>query len=278
MVSEREFLTTDRGDVETALNAAAMVADGYRARVSKVMEKVEVGSPVFELMRQVIDRAEPHFSDKDAFNTAFVGRAAAVMNCFPANKAAIGETEKWQVFKMGLLSLCSNAGASSGEKLASASKRKTETWLQFAERFSVLAVQSGLPREMQIRTLFRKLPTQLRRAIASLPTNTTIQEMVLMIRNVTFWTGSSAASEIDKEAMDIDAVDMELGGDLTDVNALGRGMPLRELCDAMRGELSRNPRFSGIMEEILGQWRQRGPTGQQRGCVWTTARTEACRS
>ena len=51
MVSEREFLTTDRGDVETALNAAAMVADGYRARVSKVMEKVEVGSPVFELMR-----------------------------------------------------------------------------------------------------------------------------------------------------------------------------------------------------------------------------------
>ena len=86
-----------------------------------------------------------------------------------------------------------------------------------------------------------------------------------MIRNVTFWTGSSAASEIDKEAMDIDAVDMELGGDLTDVNALGRGMPLRELCDAMRGELSRNPRFSGIMEEILGQWRQRGPTGQQRG-------------
>ena len=122
--SERELLTTDCGDVETALNAAAMVADGYRARVGKVMERVEIGSPLFDLMRQVIDRAEPHFTDRVAFNTAFVGRAAAVMNVFAANKAAIGEMDKWQVFRMALLSLCSNAGATSGERLASAMKKK----------------------------------------------------------------------------------------------------------------------------------------------------------
>ena len=265
MVSEREFLTTDRGDVETALNAAAMVADGYRARVGKVMDRVEVGSPLFDLMRQVIDRTEPHFNDRDAFNAAFVGRASAVMNVFAANKTAIEDTDKWKVFKMALLSLCSNAGASSGERLASASKKKAETWLQFAERFSILANQSGLPREMQVKTFFKKLPTHLRRAIATLPTNTTMPEMVLMVRNVTFWMGSSSTSEIDKEAMDVDAADAEFGSETTNVNAFGRGLPLRELCDAMRGELSRNPRFAGIMEEILGQWRQRGTPGQQRG-------------
>ena len=65
--------------------------------------------------------------------------------------------------------------------------------------------------------------------------------------------------------MDIDAADAEFGNESANVNALGRGLPLRELCDAMRGELSRNPRFANIMEEILGQWRQRGTFGQQRG-------------
>ena len=251
--------------METALNAAAMVADGYRARVGKVMERVEVGSPLFELMRQVVDRIEPHFADKDMFNAAFVGRAAAIMNCFAADKAAVGDAEKWKVFKMGLLNLCSNAGATSGERLAGASKRKDESWLQFAERFSILAAQSGLPREMQIKTLFKKLPAQLRRAISSLPTTTTMPEMVLMIKNVTFWMGSAPASEIDKDAMDVDALDVECGESSANVNAIGRGLPLRELCDSMRAELAKNPRFASIMEEILGQWRHHGAQGQQRG-------------
>ena len=129
MVSVCGFLTTGRGDIKTVLNAVVMVAKGYRARVGKVMEKVKVGSPLYELMRQVIDRAEPHFADRGTFNTAFVGRAAAVVNCFATNKAVVRNADKWRILRMGLLSLCLDAGTTSGEGLAWASKRKAETWL-----------------------------------------------------------------------------------------------------------------------------------------------------
>ena len=265
MVSELKFLTTERHEVETAINAASMVADGYRTRVGKLMEKVEVGSPLFELMRQVTERTEPHFADKDAFNAAFVGRAAAISNCFPANKMVVSDDDKWHVFKRTLLGMCSNAGTTSGERLAGAAKKKSETWLQFAERFGVLAAQSGLAREMQIKILYGKLPGHLKRAVSSLPTTTTMNEMILMIRNVTFWTGSSSAAEVDRDAMDVDMVDMcdGIGCAVHKVDNFGRGgLSLRELCDAMRSELTRNPRFAGIAEDILGQWRQRGPQGQ----------------
>ena len=46
--------------------------------------------------------------------------------------------------------------------------------------------------------VFQETPHPSAEGNASLSTNTTMQEMVLMIRNVTFWIGSSLASEIDK--------------------------------------------------------------------------------
>ena len=263
MVSERQYLSTERHEVETALNAAAMVADGYRPRMAKVMERVEVGSPLFELFRQVTGTAEPHFAELAAFNTAFATRAAAIKNCFPAAKAAISDEDKWHVFKAMLLAQCSTAGATSGERLASASKKKAESWLQFAERFGVMATQSGLAREMQIKLLYGKLPPALKRAIASLPVTATINEMILVIRNVTFWTGSSSAAEVDKDAMEVDAIDANGGGNIShNVDSFGQTLSLRELCDAMRSELARNPRFASIAEDIVGQWRQKGSQGQ----------------
>ena len=51
--------------------------------------------------------------------------------------------------------------------------------------------------------------------------------------------------------MDVDAVDAGFIGDQAGINTFRRGLPFRELCGAMRGERSKNPRFAEIMKEIL---------------------------
>ena len=63
------------------------------------------------------------------------------------------------------------------------------------------------------------------------------------------------------DLMDIDHVGLNYGrqfecGLPEDVRVVETGRSMRDLCDAMRAELARNPRFGGIMESILRQWRQ----------------------
>ena len=78
MVSELRISKMDRDEFASLLNAAAFVEDDYRPRVKYLVQRLEPRSPAFDLVRQVLERVEPHFSGLAAFNAAFAGAAATV--------------------------------------------------------------------------------------------------------------------------------------------------------------------------------------------------------
>ena len=82
------------------------------------------------------------------------------------------------------------------------------------------------------------------------------------------------------DLMDIDHVGMKYGrqfdcGHTEDVRAVETGRSMRDLCDAMRAELARNPRFRGIMESMLREWRQ--PNNMRRPDLRPAPRTPLAR-
>ena len=204
MVSE---LRTSKIDVETfssLLGSAALVEDDYRPLVKHVVQRLEPRSPAFELFRQALERVEPHFGGNAAFNAAFVGDAATVQRFFDVHTAATTEN-KWRIVREVVIAACPAPTLSAEEQLARCTKTKGETWADFVDKYLAACTVSAASRETQVKTLYRKLPSNIRRLMLHLPPTATAADMRMVMRNMSFWeSGAAAKAEPDEDAMEID--------------------------------------------------------------------------
>ena len=87
----------DREQFTSLLDSAAFVEDNYRPRLKYVVERLEPRSPAFDLVRQELDRVEPHFEGLAAFNAAFAGPAATVRAFWGAALPNVRAADRWRV-------------------------------------------------------------------------------------------------------------------------------------------------------------------------------------
>ena len=266
MVSE---LRTSKIDIETftsLLGSAALVEDDYRSRVKHVVQRLEPRSPAFELFRQVLERVEPHFVSQAAFNTAFVGDGATVRNFFAAHTPVTAAT-RWHVIRELVSVACPQPTLSAEEQLARFAKSKAETWADFVDRYLAACTVSTASRETQAKTLYRKLPANLRRLVVHLPPTASPADIRTIIRNMSFWeSGASTKTEVDEDAMDID-----LG--LVQANAAtdGRTEP-QKVKSNPEGRVERDPSDLGASRErqaAAGRAAQRERKRERLSTVWS---------
>ena len=273
MVSE---LRTSKIDIETftsLLGSAALVEDDYRPRIKHVVQRLEPRSPAFELFRQMLERVEPHFVSQAAFNTAFVGDAATVRNFFAAHTPVTVAT-RWHVIRELVSVACPQPTLSAEEQLARFAKSKAETWADFVDRYLAACTVSTASRETQVKTLYKKLPANLRRLVVHLPPTASPADIRTIIRNMSFWeSGASTKTEVDEDAMDIDLglVQANVATDgrvvtndgtinFSAITNAGRVMVgAREICKTSRREALNMLKF---LQRICGG--NDGPSGQRR--------------
>ena len=257
----RDFRVRSENSTEafaSILSAAALIEDDYRPRIRRVVKSLQCGSPAFELLRQVTDKIEPHFVSTAAFNAAFTGNAASVHQFFGAAVNRIETEQKWRILKELILGSCPQSALSSEEQLASMSKAKGETWINFVDRYCTTCRTNGASRETQVKTLFKKLPANLKKLIIHLSPQSTVADMSAVLRNASFWeSGALLKDESVEDAMDIDlateqanvATDGRVVGsdgkiNFSAVTNAGRLMVgAREICKTSRREAMNMLRF-----------------------------------
>ena len=274
MVSELRTSKIDAEVFSGLLGSAALVEDDYRPRIKHVVQRLEPRSPAFELFRQALERVEPHFDSQAAFQAAFVGDAATVQRIFGAH-TVVTTTNKWTVVKAVVLAVCPASSLSAEEQLGRCTRTKGETWPDFVDRYLAACTVSTASRETQVKTLYKKLPTNLRRLMHHLPPSATPADMRVVMRNVSFWeSGGQGRAEPDEDAMDIDLGIIQANAATTDgrvvqsdgtinfaaITNAGRVMVgAREICKTSRREAQNMLRF--LQRICNGQDR---PTNQRR--------------
>ena len=274
MVSE---LRTSKIDLETftsILGSAALVEDDYRPRIKHVVQKLEPRSPAFELFRQALERVEPHFRSHATFQTAFVGDDATVQQFFAAQAAPTTEN-KWTIVRGIILAACLVSSLSAEEQLARCTKGKGVTLSDFVDKYLAACTVSTASRENQVKTLYRKLPANLKKLMLHLPPTATPADMRMVMRNMSFWeSGATGRAEPDEDAMDIDLSIIQANAATTDgrvimndgtinfsaITNAGRVMVgAGEICKTSRREAQNMLRF---LQRICNN--QDGPTNQRR--------------
>ena len=258
LVSERLTSKLDREAFASILSAAALIEDDYRPRIRRVVKSLQCGSPAFELLRQITEKIEPHFVSNAAFNTAFAGNAATVHAFFGAAVNPVGTEQKWYVLKELILGACPQSALSAEEQLAALSKAKGETWINFVDRYCTTCRTTGASRETQVKTLFKKLPANLKKLMLHLPPQSTVADMSAVLRNASFWeSGAQLKDDVGDDAMDVDlatahanvATDGRVVGsdgkiNFSAVTNAGRLMVgAREICKTSRREAMNMLRF-----------------------------------
>ena len=284
MVSEHKTSKIDLDVFASLLGSAALVKDEYRPRVKYVVQRLEPRSQAFELFRQVLEGIEPHFATGAGFDAAFAGadaaNPAAVRQVFPHGHVIRNADNYWRVVRETVTAACPDPALSAEEKLAKITKSKTESWGDFVDRYFSACTTSRASRETQVKTLYRKLPTNLKRLVMPLPSTAMPADIRNLIRNVSFWeSGNISKVEVDEDAMDIDlgmihanaAMDGRVIGNDGKINFsaitnAGRVMVgAREICKTSRREAQNMLRF---LQRICGgpeqQNNQRRMGGQQR--------------
>ena len=281
MVSELRISKMDRDEFASLLNAAAFVEDDYRPRVKYLVQRLEPRSPAFDLVRQVLERVEPHFSGLAAFNAAFAGAAATVHAFFGAPLGHVQTSDKWRIVKELTLGACPASTLSAEERLGRMTKGKGETWLEFVDRYMATCVGSTASRETQVKTLYRRLPTNLRKLMLPLPATATVADMSTVLRNASFWESSATPQrgEADEDLMEVDmgvvqanaATDGRVIGqdgaiNFAAITNAGRVMVgAREICKTSRREAQNMMRFlQRILNGGEGSAGNRRPTTQPR--------------
>ena len=268
MVSEHKTSKIDLDVFTSLIGSAALVENEYRPRVKYVVERLEPRSQAFELFRQVLEALEPHFATAAGFDLAFAGADAAnpatVRQVFPHGHVVRNSDAYWRVVRETVTAACPDPTLSAEEKLAKFVKAKTESWGDFVDRYFSACTTSTASRETQVKTLYRKLPANLKRLVMPLPSTATPADIRNVIRNVSFWeSGTISKAEIDEDAMDIDlgivqanaATDGRVIGNDGKINSsaitnAGRVMVgAREICKTSRREAQNMLRF---LQRICG--------------------------
>ena len=207
LVSEQMLHRLDREAVTAVFGAAALMEDDYRPRIATVMKRIICGSPVFELLLNVTSRVEPHFGTLGAFNAAFTQAGATVHKFYDAPRGALTTKDKWHIVTTLMVSACPQPVISAEEQLTRCSRGKGEAWIDFVDRYVALCRFTSASREMQTKTLFKKLPASFRRLIMHLPPGVNVEDMMNVIRNASYWeagTQSAGKQDVDEDGMDID--------------------------------------------------------------------------
>ena len=279
MVSELHISKMDRDEFTSLFNSAAFVEDDYRPRVKYVIQRLEPRSPAFDLVRRVLERVEPHFDGLAAFNAAFAGPAATVHAFFGANLGHVRTDDKWRIVKELVVGACPAPTISAEERLGRMTKAKGENWLEFVDRYLATCAGTTASRETQVKTLYRRLPGNLRRLCVPLPSTATVADMSTVLRNASFWESSAPPKEADEDRMEVDmgvvqanaATDGRVVGSDGAINFgaitnAGRVMVgAREICKTSRREAQNMLRFlQRLMNNGDGQTGNRRPTTQPR--------------
>ena len=270
----------DREQFSSLLAAAAYVEDSYRPRVKYIIERLEPRSAAFDLVRQVLERIEPHFDGLAAFNAAFAGPAATIHAFWGADIQHLGTPQKWRVLRDLVTGTCPDPILSAEEQLSRMMKAKGETWLDFVDRYRAACIVTTASRQNQVKTLYRKLPASLKRWLFSLPSTATVSDMTNALRHASFWESSGQQrAEVEDDPMDVDMATVEVnaatdgkvvGSDgsinFSAITNAGRVMVgAREICKTSRREAQNMLRFLQKICGNNGQGGARRPTNQQRG-------------
>ena len=274
MVSEPRISKMDCDEVTSLLNSAAFVEDDYRPRVKYVVQRPEPRSRAFDLTRQMRKgvEVEPHYRSQPAFNEA---GPAATMHAFYGDAFGCLTTKNKRHVVKGLeIDACPTPSLSPEEQLDRMTKTKRETWLGFVDRYCATCVTTTASRKTQVKTLYRKLPINLRKLMLPLPSTATLADMSSVLRNASFWESSTQSrTETDEDATDPDMATTQvnvgidgrvIGSDgsinFSAITNAGRVMiGAREICKTSKREALKMLRF---LERICNG--NDGPTGSRR--------------